>query len=87
MYTGHYVKYPLLLSDFNQTWIFLAEFRKILKYQVSWKSVVWEPICSLSTDDQTGRHDEGNSLFPQTQPISIAQTKLFNDVYKNNRFY
>ena len=30
---------PLILSDFRQTWIFLTNFRKILKYQMSWKSV------------------------------------------------
>jgi len=30
MYTGIHVKYPLLLSDFRETWIFLADFLKIL---------------------------------------------------------
>jgi len=78
MHIGHDVKHPLFLSDFNQTWIFLAEFRKILKYQVSWKSVGWKRICSMRTDDQpTGRHDEANSLPPQTQPIPLhRQNKL-----------
>jgi hypothetical protein len=32
-------KVPLLLSDFNGYWIFLTDVRKILKYQISWKSV------------------------------------------------
>jgi hypothetical protein len=36
-------------------------FEKILKYQISWKSVQWEPSCSM----RTGRHDEGNSHFLQ----------------------
>ena len=33
----------------------------------SWKSVQWEPICSMRTDGeivgQTDRHDEANSGF------------------------
>jgi hypothetical protein len=53
MYIGVHVKYPLLLSDFNETWIFPTYFRKMLKYQISWKSFQREPSCSLGTDRQT----------------------------------
>ena len=45
-------KVPLLLSDFKETWIFSADFRKILVYQISWKSVQWEPSC-FNADGQT----------------------------------
>ena len=53
VYIGLHVKYQLFLSDFNETWIFSKDFLKILKYQISWKSVQWQPSCSMQTDGQT----------------------------------
>jgi len=53
-------KVPLLLSDFNETCIFMAHFLKILTYQISWKSVQWEPSCAMRTDRRTWSY---RSLF------------------------
>jgi len=39
MYTSIHAKYPLFLSDFNETWIFLTYFQKIFKYQILRKSI------------------------------------------------
>jgi len=34
MYCGLHVKYPLFMSDFNETRNFSADFRKIQNYQI-----------------------------------------------------
>jgi hypothetical protein len=61
MYTDLHVKYPLFLLDFNETWTFDTDFRKILKYQISLKPIEWEPNCSMPTDGRLQRHDEANN--------------------------
>jgi hypothetical protein len=54
-------KDPLLLSEFNEIRIFSTEFRKILEYQISWKSVQREPEL-LGADWRTDRRDEAKRL-------------------------
>ena len=45
--------------------LFPTDFRKIPKYQISWKFVQLEPRCSTRTGGQTGRYDRAKSRFPQ----------------------
>ena len=49
MYIGLHVKYRLLLSDSNKSWIFSTNGRNIVRYQISWKSVQ-----VFRTDGETG---------------------------------
>ena len=63
MYIGPHVKYPLFLSDFSETWIFGADFRKK-------KSSNFMKACPVEAelfyeDGQTDRHEEANSRFSQ----------------------
>jgi hypothetical protein len=57
------------LSEFKETTVFSQAFRKIIKHKISWKSIQWEPSCSMWTDGQTDRrtdrHDEANSRISQ----------------------
>jgi len=54
-------KYPLLLSGFNETWIFSIDFQKTHNYQISWKSLQWQLSCSMWMD----WHDEASICFLQ----------------------
>jgi len=65
MHSALHVKNPLLLSNCNQNWIFSTSFRKIRKYKLSWKSVLWEPSCSVRTEWPTWRNSQ--SLFATLQ--------------------
>ena len=44
---------PVIIVIFSRPWIFGTVFRIIFSYQISWKSVQWEPSCSMRTAGQT----------------------------------
>ena len=52
MYTLINVKYPLFLSDFNDTLIFSTDFRKCSHFKFCKIFVPWEAGCSMRTDIQ-----------------------------------
>jgi hypothetical protein len=43
----------LSLSDWNETWNLSTDFRKIMRYQISWKFFQWKFSCFTRTDGQT----------------------------------
>jgi hypothetical protein len=53
MSSGLHAKYTLFLSDFNENWILSTVFQKILKYQISWKSIQWEHVVPYGPTDMT----------------------------------
>jgi hypothetical protein len=48
MQSARYYCQILMIFEFSRQF-----FRKIHKYQISWKSVHWEPSCSIQTDGRT----------------------------------
>jgi hypothetical protein len=72
------VKYPLFLLDLHETWTFWTDFWKILRYQISWKSVQWEP-SSVRTDGQT-------DMTKLIVAFAILRKHLTTDVFTNWRY-
>jgi len=52
MYKSLHVKNWLLLSDLNETLIFSIDLWKILRYQISWKSVQWSWVVPCGRTDR-----------------------------------
>jgi hypothetical protein len=52
-FVGIHVKYPVFLSDFNETWIVLTDFRENLKYHVSSKFIFRACVRTDGRTDMT----------------------------------
>ena len=66
----------LFSSDFNETWVFSTDFPRILKYQISWKTVKWEPNCCTRKEGQTDRHEEFYVLLTVHLDIILFNEQL-----------
>jgi hypothetical protein len=61
MYIGLCAKCPLFVSaGFNETWIYWTDFRKILRNQISWRSIKLEP-SSVRPSGPTVRRTDGRT--------------------------
>jgi hypothetical protein len=62
MCLGFHENYPLFLSDFNGSWIFSMDFRKIFNYILPRNGSGGRQCISRGrTDGQTDRHADANS--------------------------
>jgi hypothetical protein len=97
MLVALHVKYLLFLPDLNEISILWTDFRKILKYKISWKSVQLELSCCMVMegrieDRQTDRQTRRNQQSPvsdfanthKTDTIKPWKTRFhFGSCYKN----
>jgi hypothetical protein len=61
MYIGFHVIAGYSCQILAKFEFYLTDFQKIMKYQISPKSVQSEPSFSIWTNKQTHRHDKSNS--------------------------
>jgi len=75
MYIGLRVKYLLFMSDFNESWTLSADFRKIPKYKMSWKSYLWEPTFSVRTDKWRSKQSLFAIIWTRLKQYKYTKTK------------
>jgi hypothetical protein len=76
MYIGLYVQYPLLLSDFNETWIFSRDFRKIC----IWNFMKILPRVGGSCSMRTGQKDGRTKLIVTLRNLGTRLVTQLNSL-------
>jgi len=71
--------------------MFSIDVRKLLKYQISWKSVAWNPSCSMRTDGQSDMTKVIVTILyfanvPQ-KPCSVPKECQLSRMYMDLRVY
>jgi hypothetical protein len=80
---GSHVNYPLFLSDFNETWIFWTNFRKVLKYQISCNPSIGSRVVPYGRTDMTKliiavRNFSNASKIFQTKVVEKIETHFMS---------
>jgi hypothetical protein len=85
MYMGFHVKYPLLLSDFNENLIFSTYFQKILKCQIHENSSSGAALfhADEGTDGRTDRQTDTHT-DRQTDMMFIVSFRNFANAPKSS---
>jgi len=74
-------KYPLFLSDFNETCIFSTDFIK-KNTQIQNFMNIHQLGVEFHTDGRTDRHDEANFDFPQHSEYAVSSSDLWTSFYE-----
>jgi len=78
IYIGLHTKYPIFSTHFIGTWIFLTGIRKIHEFQISGKSVQWEPFVPR------GRRDGQTVLTNLTGSFRNSVNPPYKGVYNEH---
>jgi len=76
----------IFVSDFNQIWRVPTDFfLKIPLYQISPKSVLWEPRCCVRKDGRTDGREEANRRFSRLTPTPIINVLIHSSYFHIQR--